>query len=654
MSQLATPSRTYQRSTTTGGAPGKGAGPVRVAVNVTGAGALYARVRRASDSSVVQAPWRVTASAPVANGPIDVTGVEARTGRLLLDLGGSATGPWQAGTVAFYMGDIAMIRGQSLAVRMGYNQQDTASIESLGVTVNPENGAVIGTGEINTNGAWIQPTTGSNVLNAAAAADLINRHAAMSGVACGLAFSVNGATSIDQWQPGGTFANQTIDLLNAVGNRIAAHWWYQGHSDVGKTYLDIRAKLELADKVVLDNVTGPAPSRFYTSVPNINSATYGPEPMRATGRGVYEDYAKESGGTYIPLHNIDTLATEGIHATQIGAIYQGYSFLRAMGGARFGLVGLGGGVLGTPTVSGATVFVPVTLPAGATTLTAVGDPKSRFMVRERSTNAALTINSLTVGATGITIQLAAAPASGRVEISPFLTSGDDGRQNMIYVDLAGDGIPINRPLTVPARPILSRPKINLTAESSTAVTYAAGRFAQGRRQGNLTSPLNTVPSIYGGCSVECWLTPVSVATTGLQVPMFVPGGYEYWTSDGATIGYNGGGTTVPLVVGQHYHLVLFIHPGGQRYTVFVNGVPILSTNAGATPEMQGSARFGHFIDNNPYTGGVISEAAIFHAPTRYRKNNFAPPTAAYVGNEEGLLHLWHLNGDLTDSCTLNV
>ncbi|WP_162244353.1 LamG domain-containing protein [Sphingomonas sp. Leaf339] len=645
MSQLTQSNRTYQRETKTDGGPAKGKGRIPVTLNVTTAGPIYARTRSIDgNDTILQAAWLAVTNAPVANDSVDIPGVEARTGKFYLDTAASASGPWKLGTVPVGMGRVILMTGQSLQVRNFFKTNDTTTIAGAGITVT-QKGAVLGSGDTTTNSAWVTPSDAGPATSAGAAA-LINMQSDLFGVQIGLVFCAVGNTSLTTWQAGQANSNSAVATLSQIDKRFEAHWQYQGHSDIDKGYAAYWALLKGWMDIVAANTVGTAPARYFTAIPNINSSNFGPEPLRAVPRGVAEDYAKATGGTYLPMNDIAMVPGEGIHAIQSGSVRQVSHFHRATR-QELGLVGDKGPVMGVPVVSGLTVTVPVILPAGATTLALGADPKSRFAVRERGSNDVLTSSALAYNAPNLVFTLSAAP-SNRIEVSPFLTSGDDGTVNMIYDNSNdGDGIPVGRQLFTPGRPLLSRPKIS--AVLSQNVAFAAGKFGQGRSAGQITLPAGTMPSTYGGFTFEMVVTPSSVVG-GVQVLLGVEG-YGYFQQDGATIGVPNG-ESVPILVGQSYHIVFFVDPGGNSKGFYVNSVPLGFGNQN-NPTTAGQIWIGHLNGNAEYTRGVIDEVAMFYAPFKYPVAGFTTPTAPYVGNEDGLLHLWHLNGDGADSCSLN-
>ncbi|GGB21610.1 hypothetical protein GCM10011380_09000 [Sphingomonas metalli] len=644
MTQLPSSNRVYQRSTKTGGGPNKGTGTIPVNLNVTASGGIYARTRAADGTTVLQSAWLAVNNAPVANGPVDISGVEARNQYFFLDLAPSATGPWTNGTVLVAMGRLIYLSGQSLQVRNFRSSGDATTISGAGVTFGGK-GAVLGGGpEIGTSGAWVQPSDAGPVTSAGAA-ELINLQANAFGVCVGLVMTAVGNSSVQAWQPGGDYLNAAVAAINAAGSKFEAAWWYQGHSDAGRIVKDVRAEFKSMMDALAGAMIGSPPSWYFTAIPNINSTNYGNNQSRNGIRGMYEDYAKLTAATYLPMEDIQLLSGEGVHCTQAGSLRQVQHFHRATG-KELGGPGDQGCVYGVPTVSGTTVTLPYTLISGATNVTTVGDPKQRWRVSDLGTEASLPITSLTFGPTAATIVLGQAPASSAIEVGPFFQSGDDGRADMAFANLnEGDGTNmVGRELFVPGRAILSRPKFNLNTAN---ITFGSGgAFGQGRTSGYFDVP---IPSAFGTVSVEFFLT-VNNVNGGIQVITTLPGDMGWLAIDGTQMGFNTD-WQYTLAAGQTYHVVLVISATGKTW--FMNGQFV---QFGPLQDRGTAGRgvgIGSLGGNYVYTRGVIDEVAMFYNPQRYDKAGFAVPSAPYSGNEDGLLHLWHLDGNGTDSCTLN-
>lgn len=106
------------------------------------------------------------------------------------------------------------------------------------------------------------------------------------------------------------------------------------------------------------------------------------------------------------------------------------------------------------------------------------------------------------------------------------------------------------------------------------------------------------------------------------------------------------------VVGQTYHIALVLGPLGGK--LFVDGVLTGSNSTPYSSSTPASSAFPFVINegfnsNSPAIDSTakIDEVAVFD----YEKYDasFTPPTAPYVGDESGLVSLYHLDGDGVDS-----
>lgn len=328
--------RVYQRTTTTGGGAGKGKGTIPATLNVTQAGRLYARCRSAADgTTILQAAWLV-GNVPIANGPVNVTDVDARLGWFHLDLSGDGV-TWSNGSVAIGMGAVIAVSGQSLAVRLFGKIGDSTTMAALGVTIDP-NCAVYATytdtgrPSAGLTAAWAFPADGTDY-DSAFTGEFLRREVAVRGVNCALAGHSKGSTAISVWVPGGDQNDELRAILDAVGG-FEAMIWFQGHSNAsaGTTKASYKSSLDLlfADLTAHNAGRGANYQRLLCAIPNINSASWGSQPERDAIRQAHLEWADANGGIYsIPM---DIVLYDGVHQTQAGSQRLGERFSAAFHG----------------------------------------------------------------------------------------------------------------------------------------------------------------------------------------------------------------------------------------------------------------------------------------------------------------------------------
>jgi hypothetical protein len=188
----------------------------------------------------------------------------------------------------------------------------------------------------------------------------------------------------------------------------------------------------------------------------------------------------------------------------------------------------------------------------------------------------------------------------------------------------------------------------------TSPTYGTGKFGQGLSGG------------YGAISAggigsgpvftwELWFTRSAVP--GAIHVLFGAGdnpsaGYIGIGTDGKPQ-FNGSTGTVTLTGptnlcdGAWHHLAMVGTSGG--FTGYVDGVSI-GSSATAQPYSASCLSWIGALDHlGDFTsaGAVIDEVATWSI-SKYT-SSFTPPTSAYTGSETGLIALYHLNGDGTDS-----
>lgn len=675
MTQL-TAKRVYQRSTASGGGQGKGQGVIPVSINVTGAGSLYARIRAADGSTILQGAWRL---ADVATGAqtVNLASVDARLGWFYVDLSGDGAS-WTNGTSLVGMGRVVAISGQSLVTRMFAKQTGQSdTITSLGITTSP-NGIIYATyyeaDRSFLTPAWDSPVTGGNY-DSCFAAEFLRLQVAAAGVNCAIAGHARGASSITLFVPGGSENPLLRSVLDAIGG-FEAFIWFQGHSDTGGTYATYATNLGLllADVTAHNALLGSNYERYFCSIPNISSTSYGPLANRQTIRRASSDFAAANGGVYVDMRDLP-LTTDGIHPNAVGMVAMARHFYRAMRPS-LGLPhsDLGVTITGASRAPGSTdIVLALAFPAGATALTAIGSPATRFNVfNAANTTTPLALDAstpITVGSSSITLRLAAQPADEQELDLYFAPSTDpvaDGSASMIYDNnVDADGLTTGRQLVanilpVPVKSVQLGP--NLTAVAAAA--YQAGRsgfgqeLAGGYAQAASASGIDALPVGTTWTVEAVFSTPKPTAT---KMAVAISGRFylgiasdgrlvaSYQGTSGALF-FNGGsltsGGTNPVISdGARHHVAIVVTPSGAN--LFVDGV-LVGTNASAPATGAGNAAFtiASFNAANTYQWqGTVDEVAIWNRSARYTAA-FTPPAAPYTGLEPGLTALYHLDGDL--------
>lgn len=677
MSQLAA-GRIYQRATTSGGGQGKGQGTIAVALDVTEAGPVFARCR-AADGSIVQSAWEAGETTGTGAQAVDIEGVDARLGWFHLDLRGPGT-QWVLGTSLVGMGQLTAVAGQSLAVRMfGKMDGQATTLADLGI-VPSANSAVHATYEDGQRSsgaaAWARPADGTDH-DSSFAAEFLRLQVAATGVNCGLIGHSRGGESITVFVPGGGENSQLRAILDAAGG-FEKFLWLQGHSDsangmAGATYQGHLDDLfdDLADH---NEVLGGAFDTVLATIPNIGNTSWGAATALDAIRSAAKAWAAANGQTFIDPRDIDLI--DGIHQSQAGSVRLAHHYHRAVASSDAGPVITGG----TRALNSADVVLSVDLPADASSLVAAGDPELRFDVYEAgdtSSPLALdTSNPITVGADAITLHLGAAPIGEDLDIwfcrSP--DPGSDGQTDMVYDDYS-DGLPLGRqlaatlvPVTVPHHGDEEEEEPSYTGLPIDFVgtpAFAAGLFGQAFSPGGSTygtvggsssdgvpasnvwtlearfriasAPTDNVRIIVSGGGGKCW---IGITTNGKLVmnAANVGGGDIYLLGTDP-----GGGGTMPNVADDAWHHVAMV-VNGSTFEGFLDGVK-LGTHSGAMLNGAGSGvmNIGNHGSGPWYVWpGLLDEIAVWSS-ARYT-SNFTPPAAPYVG-DEGMIRLWHLNGD---------
>jgi len=504
MTQLASPNRIYQRSTTTNGGQSKGRGTIPVALDVSAAGSVYARAR-ASDGTVLQASW--LGATTTATGPqtVNIANVDARLGWFYLDLSADGT-TWQNGTVLVGMGRITVISGQSQAVRqLGKMPSYSGTNASLGVSIEPKSAVYArytDSARSVTTPAWAVPADASNY-DSTFVAEFLRRQVADRGVNCAIVGHAVGATAIATWQPGQQNNTDLRAVLDAVGG-FEAFYWHQGGDDAGAgtTAAAYQAGLSgvFGDLAAHNVARGNSFERYVTAMATRTSAGAGGTAAVQTVRKAAFDWSAANGATYLEPHDINL--EDPVHQGQPGSITLARHLHRAMSAANDN----------GPTITGATrVATAITLATSAP-LALVGNPANRFTVYAAGTTATpIAVSSVTISGSSINLTLEADPGSAQALDVYWLRhpdpSGTTAAANMIYDTYTADGLSVGRQL----QPTLAAP-ISVPASGSGQV---AGRTAKV----NHNYVGNAVVAGYNNFTIPAEVTGTPSANQGLSAAL---------------------------------------------------------------------------------------------------------------------------------------
>lgn len=681
MTNLAAANRVYQRAETVGGSQGKGFGTIPVAVNVTTTGIPFFRIRSSDGTTILQPAAPLQAFTSTGAQMLNVTGVSARLGWFYVDLSVDGT-TWMNGTTLVGMGRVVAAGGQSLAVRMfGRMDSQTATNASLGVTISP-NGSVYGTyfdsQRSVTTPAWALPADASNY-DSTFAAEFLRLEVAAAGVNCGLvAAHPVGGQSITTFIPGGSNNANMRARLDEVGG-FETFLWLQGHQDVGTSVTAYQTNLTtlFADITSRNAVRGTAYDRIVNDLPNITSSSYPTPAARQALHVAVSAWCASVGAIYVHPRDIDLV--DGIHESQAGGIVLARHFYRA---TRIGLALPRGDIgprIASATRAGVSISVPITLPYGATALSSVGAPGTRFSVFAAGTiTPALALDAttpFTLNGTNVTLKLASDPGSNQTLDLYFGYPSDpatNGAADMIYDDVTdSDGITVGRHLTPNLAPISIVPGGIVTKVGSdltpTSMSYGTGATAFGQEriggyaissvngdtfpatntwtiEGFISVGTNTAVHVAFGQANKGWIG--CSADGHLVANYYTAGGDQYLNGSLPS----GGGSNPVITDGIRRHVALVVSASGAK--LFVNGALVGSAATIAPTTAAGSSKFsiGTLSTDAPAdlstfmwpNSATVDEVAV--TPTAKYSANFTAPTAPFTGSE-GMTALYHLDGN---------
>lgn len=197
----------------------------------------------------------------------------------------------------------------------------------------------------------------------------------------------------------------------------------------------------------------------------------------------------------------------------------------------------------------------------------------------------------------------------------------------------------------------SYPSMTLTAIGSP--TFGAGNFGQALltgAQGYMDGIVPGIPPI----TIEAWINTSSTAATQF-IASSGPIAIEVQASTGYICFYSGFSSTCSTTVvtdGTWHDIEVDLHQPTGGIAVYVDGISAVTgtISRDLTGWNNCTQSFGvgynAILANTGTTPflGSIDEVSIWS--TERHTGNFTPPVAPYVGNEAGLVGLWHFDGNL--------
>lgn len=652
--------RVYQRTTTTGGSQGKGTGVIPLTISGATAGTINARVRDADGVTILEPEFVV---GTITNGQttLNVT-VPARLGWFYVDVRDAVTG-WQNGTTLVGMGRLIALSGQSLAVRAYNKTGASGTFASNGLTP-PANGSCLGgygggspvyNPTVSTM-PWQQFADGGTY-DAPFGSELLRAQIATSGVNCGLIGYAVGSTPISSWANGQANNTYLKSVLARAGGAFEAFVWFQGHSDsgIGTTKAAYKTALAtlMADIASVNSFAGF--SKYVASIPYLATTGWGKYSAISAIRRAAGEWCSENSATYVNVDDLST--TDGVHQDFAGGVTCARHFHRAMQGQDSGFR------VTSASRVGAVITCTVAHGSGGSDFSAVGSLVNRVRVFDSGSITALrrVTSFAKVDSTSFTLTLDQDPGDGAaldLWFFPATANAVSNNGNTDYLAdnlVAGDGFTTGRILeatiTAPINvPLVSGSTINkrrypATGASSPSYTASSGWGSEltGGWASSLV-PLGTANTI------ECRTNFASApASTQVFMGFSMTGGL--WVgvnSSGNLVWNNGSGirNTTTSIVGTKKHIALVIN--GTTGTIYVDGV---QADTASCNSFDGALLMGIRSLMGAFTvsPGGVDEVALWET-ARYT-SGFTAPTNPYVGNETGLVSLFHLDGNLIDSAT---
>lgn len=196
------------------------------------------------------------------------------------------------------------------------------------------------------------------------------------------------------------------------------------------------------------------------------------------------------------------------------------------------------------------------------------------------------------------------------------------------------------------------------ASTTGSPTYAPAKFNDGLTAVSdanyLTTPagLSTTMAAASSCTVDFWL---KTSSTSAAAAITTAANASWWigvlSSNTVFDGFSGANSVTATGVsnGSFHHLASVINAGSG--TTYYDGVSVgtgtLDCNTLFT--VASTLLIGRYSLAQVAWLGALDEIAFWNI-AKYT-SNFTPPSAPYVGDESGLVALYHLNGNALDSTT---
>ena len=410
----------FPRSSAVGGLFNKGEGAV--SFTYTGAGTLTYRLLDEDGSTEVIAAQSFTSGQEVTfNAPANAQWykIEILKDGVQADLSNK-----------FGVGGATYLSGQSLAVRMMRNMQDSLTLADVGVSMTPYHSSYLSNIDQGTFlPTWAQFEDGSDVDSAFG--EFLNQKVAREGVVWALVGHAKGGTPIEQFDTGSEkpAMQAVIDEVGGVHEFI----WFQGHSDTASAAQ--RTAYQGRLQSIYDWLSSESSTSFDTytlAISNIDSNSWGSVSQEAEIRKAHLDFCNANGATFVNAYDID-VTTDGVHQGQHGNLSLARNFIREQYGSNYGASFSGF------SRNGSTITVYTTLNSGATELIGTGDLTTVVDVSTKSDPYTfLDASSVAVSGSTITVELSSDPGTNDLLIW-FGSSKDNDGTNSIRDDYTADG-----------------------------------------------------------------------------------------------------------------------------------------------------------------------------------------------------------------------
>jgi hypothetical protein len=538
----------FQRTSTTGGAGGLGAGTIAITINPSvPLRATEWRLIDAITPTTVYSDW-TELGAKASGSQVLNFAVPVRLAQYKIQLRPDRDNALIATSNAFMIGEVIGLMGQSLAYRC-YTSLDTTYYlntvdgshaligaggahagKTLGLTPSPFAPLY---GSLGTGGVYPTPTWGLSSDGGTYTGSFLPEFGRLFMAEYGCPVAVIGAseggTAITSWVPGGAgntaFKAAVTAATGGVGGLGRLIYW-QGHSDTGLSPLLWKDSLRLLIADMKATFSAVNFKVFVSAIPNIESTAWGTtagiQNIRQAAEAYVNDQNAIAPNSTAYVQQLDLHEGDGVHPSGYGIRTVARAFWRAdMKLAGLDDHGNDGPLLVSGTRSGAVITMtvshaggtalevwstvppalPVQLTGGAETA-AIDQfriyPAPYVAVSNQPPATALTISSFAItDDTHFTITLSSPPAddvalSVRYRAAPDGSSTADVRyQTGIYDDNTADGIVPGRQLRMGvAAEILVPAPLTLTVTTISNVANGAAISVAGTYTGTAPSSIN--------------------------------------------------------------------------------------------------------------------------------------------------------------------